>query len=131
MFDMYLTRKETYYYQHNKHINGFDMVHDEYIINIYDLLPADGRKSFYGKAKVVETENYVYLLSYDTIICRTNKTGGNDEFIKYWDCYSATTMRHINAFMNFIGLAGCGGKKWWEQIKPYRAYCTSELVNII
>ena len=29
--------------------------------------------------------------------------------------YSATTMRHINAFIEMFGISG-GGKKWWDAL---------------
>lgn len=44
-------------------------------MKIYDLTAQnDARKSFYGKAKVVDHENGVFeLLSYDTIVSRCEK----------------------------------------------------------
>lgn len=65
----------------------------------YELMPNDGRKSFYHKAYVVITEEdgsrTETLYSYGTkIISRLN----NGSLVKYWDGYSATTQRHINAF---------------------------------
>ena len=65
----------------------------------FELPCYDGRKSFYGKALVIETENGRYLRSYDTIICFLSYGGS---FTKLWDGYSVTTMRHINSFMNFV-----------------------------
>lgn len=62
----------------------------------YEITPIDGRKSFYGKARVkVHASGAETLYSYDTrIITRTE--GG--ELIKHWDGWSATTGRHIKAF---------------------------------
>ena len=62
----------------------------------YELIPVDGRKSFYGKA-VVEIDNAgnETLLSYGTEIIK--RTPGGD-LIKLWGGWSATTGRHIRAF---------------------------------
>ena len=75
----------------------------------YELTPNDGRKSFYGKAIVTEYgKNLIVLKSYDTEVCRIE----NGKFVRMWDGYSATTMKHINSFINQYGIDG-GGKKWW------------------
>ena len=64
--------------------------------DIYELSPVDGRKSFYGKAKVLIDENGTkYLLSYDTIVASRNADG---KLFNHWDGWSATTGRHIKAF---------------------------------
>ena len=75
----------------------------------FQLTPNDGRKSFYGKAKVYEyNDNLIVLKSYNTEVCRID----HGEFIRMWSGYSATTMRHINAFIDLYGIPG-GGKHWW------------------
>ena len=79
-------------------------------MKIYELIPMDGRKSFYGKAKVIEKDGETLLQSYDTIVCKIDKNG---EFIRMWKGYSATTMRHVNGFLDLVGIAG-GGKTWWN-----------------
>jgi hypothetical protein len=77
----------------------------------YELAPTDGRKSFYGKATVIYTpDNCKYLKSYNTIVCSIDASGA---FRRHWEGYSATTMRHINSFLDFCGLYG-GGKSWWD-----------------
>lgn len=77
-----------------------------------ELQPNDNRKSFYGKAKVVQLDNgTVALQSYSTIVGRIE----NGEFIRTWSGYSATTMRHVNAFLAAFGLPG-GGKSWWDSL---------------
>lgn len=63
--------------------------------NVYDLTPADSRKSFYGKAKVIFCDGARYLLSYDTIMGSIDAQG---KWHKYSDYYSATTNRHVIAF---------------------------------
>lgn len=65
-------------------------------MRIYELTPTDGRKSFYGKAKVeIADDGTETLYSYDTPIIKRTNAG---ELIKLWDGWSATTGRHIAAF---------------------------------
>lgn len=81
-------------------------------MRIYELTPGgyDRAKSFYGKAKVIEMNGETLLQSYDTTVCKIDKSG---EFVRMWEGYSATTMRHINAFIEMFGISG-GGKSWWD-----------------
>lgn len=81
---------------------------------VFDLPVMNGtRKSFYGKAKIIEYENGdVELLSYNTVVCRIH----NGSFQRVWNGYSATTMRHINAFLTFYKIEG-GGKTWWNALQ--------------
>lgn len=83
-------------------------------MRIYELTPTgyDRAKSFYGKAKIIEEGGEIILQSYDTFVCMINKSG---EFVRMWEGYSATTMRHINAFIEMFGISG-GGKKWWDAL---------------
>lgn len=83
-------------------------------MRIYELTPAamTAQKSFYGKAKVIETDGETLLQSYDITVCKIDKSG---EFVRMWSGYSATTMRHINAFIEMFGISG-GGKKWWDAL---------------
>ena len=78
-------------------------------MRIYELTPGgyDRVKSFYGKAKVIEKDGETLLQSYDTTVCKIDKSG---EFVRMWEGYSVTTMRHINAFIEMFGISG-GGKK--------------------
>ena len=62
----------------------------------YELIPNDGRKSFYGKAVVeVADDGSETLYSYGTPIVKKTATG---ELVKLWDGWSATTGKHIKAF---------------------------------
>lgn len=62
----------------------------------YELIPTDGRKSFYGKAVVmVEDSGTETLYSYGTAIVKRLASG---ELVKLWDGWTATTGRHIRAF---------------------------------
>ena len=70
-------------------------------MKIYDLpvMGYDRAKSFYGKAKVIEKDNGEKVLqSYNTEVC---KISSNGEFVRLWDGYSVTTMRHVNSFLSF------------------------------
>ena len=82
-------------------------------MKFYELTPMgnDKAKSYYGKARVIETDNgETVLMSYDTEVCKITKSG---EFVRLWDGYSATTMHHVNSFLLLFDIAG-GGKAWWE-----------------
>ena len=62
----------------------------------YELIPNDGRKSFYGKAVVeMADDGSETLYSYDMPIVKKTAAG---ELVKLWDGWSATTGRHIKAF---------------------------------
>ena len=64
-------------------------------MKIFELVPRyDARKSFYGKARVIDHENgTVELQSYDTIVSRC--VNGKVEELGKW---SATTTRHQKEF---------------------------------
>lgn len=101
---------------------------NEEILRVVELVPNDGRKSFNGRCKVIETRSRVYLLSYSTIVCYWNRN--TNKFAKLWNDYSVTTMRHINSFMNYLGF-NLGGKHWWESLSYGFEYGYSELLNVI
>ena len=70
-------------------------------ISVMELCPYyDGRQSFYGKAKVIEIENDVFLSSYDTIVAFYNR---EVRIPQVYDTYSATTLRHIKEFLKQSG----------------------------
>ena len=64
-------------------------------VHEYELTPNTSQKSFYGKAKVIETSEGKYLKSYNTIIMLIKKDGS---MVRYWGGWSATTGKHIRAF---------------------------------
>lgn len=78
---------------------------------IMELETNDSHNSFYGKAIVVQDMTGWTLYSYGTAIVRIS----NGKAARLWDGYSATTMRHIQAFCDKYGVY-CGGKKWWEGV---------------
>lgn len=82
-------------------------------MKMYELKPNNGRKSFYSKATVIEKDNGdIELQSYNTIVARIR----NGKFERLWSGYSATTMNHVNAFIDLFGIDG-GGKAWWQLLE--------------
>ena len=73
-------------------------------------LPCYDRKSFYGKAIVIEEDNVAYLKSYKTIVAKIK----NGVFSRLWNDYSATTMRHINSFRIHFNMEKISKKEWME-----------------
>ena len=63
---------------------------------MYELMARyDSRKSFYGKAHVIELDNDVkQLQSYNTIVGEIK----NGKYYQLWDGKSQTTTRHIKEF---------------------------------
>ena len=79
------------------------------IVTIYQLVPKDSHKSFYGKALIKELANRDKVLqSYDTDICVKKQDG---TIIRLWGGWSATTGRHIASFCSL-------NKKQWMAL-PY------------
>ena len=71
-------------------------------------------KSFYGKAHVIATEKAVYLVSYETIVCKIE----DNKLVKLWGGYSDTTKRHINEFIRQYGhCIETLNKKQWENLE--------------
>ena len=80
-------------------------------MKMYDLPCLDHRKSFYGKAHIIELDNGTkQLQSYNTIVCELSLAGA---FTRLWNGYSATTTRHVNSFLRFLGYNN-GGKAFWD-----------------
>ena len=63
----------------------------------YELIPLHStRKSFYGKAKVIiSDEGTIFLKSYDTFVALIEPAG---TYKRIWDGSTATTNRHIKEF---------------------------------
>lgn len=71
-------------------------------MKIFELIPTNGRKSFGGKAKVIEQDGEAKLLSYETIVAQINLE--TREYTQIWEGKSATTSNHIKAFKEFYGV---------------------------
>lgn len=77
------------------------------VIRTYELLPNDGRKSFYKKANVrVYDDGTEVLRSYATDVMSRDAAGG---LHRHWDAWSATTGRHVASFAGI-------GKKLWDKM---------------
>lgn len=82
-------------------------------MKVFEIKPINGRKSFYGKATVIEYDDGdIALKSYNTIVARIKK----GKFERLWSGYSQTTMNHINSFIAMFGIDG-GGKSWWDSLE--------------
>jgi len=63
---------------------------------IYEPVPTDGRKSFYGKCRVIVADDGTEtLISYTTPVLRKHPSG---EYERLWFDWSQTTGRHIKAW---------------------------------
>lgn len=70
-------------------------------IKVMELCPCyDSAQSFYGKAKVFEIENDIFLVSYDTVVAFYNQSA---KIAQIYGTYSATTLRHIKEFLKQNG----------------------------
>ena len=79
----------------------------------FEFKPVDGRKSFYGKAKVVHySDGLTILHSYETPVCAINE---NDCFVRLWDGWIATTARHVNAFLTAYSFPTLSKSEWLMQ----------------
>lgn len=79
------------------------------INNVYELIPTNGRKSFYGKAVVeVKGNGDRVLFSYFTPIMILKKNG---DMVRLYDGWSNTTGTHIKSF--------CGLNKKEFMALPY------------
>jgi len=95
----------------------------------FNLKPMDSHKSFYGKAKVTETQdgqgnNFAILTSYETVVAVIDDYDNEDfrEFYRTWGGYSATTMRHINSFRAIYGLSPINKATWMAMPRVYNKY---------
>lgn len=56
-----------------------------------------------------DADGWTWLQSYGTTVCGIK---GN-EFVRRWYGYSATTQRHVNAFLDLFGKGNYSGKANW------------------
>ena len=81
----------------------------------FELKPGKyiNQKSFYGKATIIETDTgYKLLKSYETFVAVITP---NNKIVRLWPGYSATTAKHVNAFLQLYGMPGIN-KKVWDSI---------------
>lgn len=78
------------------------------------LTPLDGRKSFYDKCEVrehAEKKGLFYLKSFNTYVASFNT---ETKEMRVFGWYSATTARHINAFLVHFGFPTATKKQMQE-----------------
>lgn len=66
-------------------------------MKMYELIPTNGRKSFYGKAKVLIENSSETLYSYDTPIIRRDADGTLTP-LYFGEKYGTTTASHVKSF---------------------------------
>lgn len=63
---------------------------------VYELMPPNGRASFYGKAKIKQfADGSEVLQSYETDVLRKTAEG---VYLRLWGGWSATTGTHIKSY---------------------------------
>ena len=81
------------------------------IVSITELCPHyDHRKSFYGKAHVLDCGDKFVLRSYETNVAYIDNENRN--LHRLWSGWSATTGRHIDEFSHQFAGKYCGKKEW-------------------
>lgn len=70
-------------------------------MQVFELTPTNGRKSFGGKAKVIVENGVAKLLSYTTFVAEIKL---NSKEYKQNGSYSTTTNNHIKVFKEFYGV---------------------------
>ena len=76
----------------------------------YDLPCHDGRRSFYGKARVTEEGTTLTLTSYTTDVCTLDRE--TRELVKLDPVATATTRRHIRSFLEHFGYPQMSNDAW-------------------
>ena len=71
-------------------------------MKMLELIPTNGRKSFYGKATMLDTPEKATLYSYNTEIAVFDKATNSIE-ITYKEKMSTTTSSHFKAFKAYFG----------------------------
>lgn len=77
-------------------------------------------KSFYEKATVKTDGQYTMLFSYGTFICEL-KDGKINAFSDNMDHYTATTMRHLNEFLQQHDIEKFTKAKWTKYMSEHIA----------
>lgn len=76
---------------------------------ITELIPANGRKSFYGKGKVIDDGKVKYLLSYETVMASVDRNGA---VRRHSDFRSKTTGAHVKSFLDTY--SDMGTETFWK-----------------
>lgn len=73
-----------------------------------NLQPTCRQKSFYNKAKLINSNGIIKLVSYSTTVA-TFDTIHNKMYV--YGYYSQTTAKHINSFLQLYGFKRCSKKE--------------------
>lgn len=69
----------------------------------FELVPVhDSRQSFYGKARVIDTDDAMILESYNTPVVKFERGTRKITLLPHWD-ESQTTLRHVKEFLKQHG----------------------------
>ena len=127
MYNYYCSKEENAEYRKGEYVDTSRNIDGMAVLREWEVTPngcGRNQKSFYGKARCLMTEKGWYLLSYDTIVCSlhaNDETGEINVLRRYWMEYSATTSKHINAFLYNFNLRGLN-KKEWESLRYNTPY---------
>lgn len=74
------------------------------------LVPRCGRKSYYGKARVLplDTGNGCLLMSYSTVVAVYQR----GKLYRTWGGWSVTSARHVKSFCIWLGLPTMNKAQW-------------------
>ena len=100
-------------------------MYENYVI--FDLPAVNAnQKSFYGKAKIIKyaETDLIELKSYQTIVCDVLD---GVFFTRRWGGYSATTLRHVNSFLAYIGEDIRLTKSQWLRLDAGEPYFIDDL----
>lgn len=67
-------------------------------------------EDFNTRALIIPTESGSILKSYYTEVCKIE----NGEFIRIWEGFSVTTLKHINAYRAHFGFKAISKREWIE-----------------
>lgn len=81
---------------------------------------------FGNRAVIIPTESGYILRSYYTNVCEIR----NNKFIKLWEGYSNTTLKHINAFRNHFHFNTLSKREWIE-LEANKEYFSFEPNQVI
>ena len=69
---------------------------------------------FNGRAVIIPIKDGAVLKSYNTIVAAVRATQDGVEFIRSWDGFSVTTLKHINIFRTWHGFDTISKREWIE-----------------
>lgn len=108
-----MKNKKAYKIALNQHefYNGYDYLRENDQKELRkDLKELNGikLKEFNNRAIIKPVDNGYILQSYYTEVCKYI----DGTFYKTWQGYSATTLKHINIFREYLGLSSIGKHEW-------------------